>query len=140
MRAVMDTVVYVRAMINPGSRWGRLIFELAERYTVIYSRRTVEEVLDVLSRTELRHRFPQINDVSMVALTRLFDDAEIFAPESALNVSRDPKDNKFFECAVAGRADFIISEDKDILDVGEYEGIKTVTAAQSLEILDAQAR
>ena len=52
-----------------------------------------------------------------------------------LSICRDPNDDKFFECAVAGRAQYIVSEDKDILDVGEIEGIKTVTADEFIALL-----
>jgi putative PIN family toxin of toxin-antitoxin system len=140
MRAVLDTVVYVRAMINRQSRWGRLVFTLAERYTVVYSREMIEEVLEALGRTELRNKFPQINDVSITTLITLFGDAELVQQTQSLDVSRDPTDNKFFECAVAGRADYIVSEDRDILDVGEYEGIKMDSVAEFLEILSGETR
>jgi hypothetical protein len=41
-----------------------------------------------------------------------------------------------FACALAGRADYIVSEDRDILAAGEYEGIRTVRAVQFLKLLD----
>jgi hypothetical protein len=37
-----------------------------------------------------------------------------------------------------GLADYIISEDRDVLAVGEYAGIRTVTAAEFIMLLDAQ--
>jgi predicted nucleic acid-binding protein len=52
-----------------------------------------------------------------------------------LRVCRDSTDDKFFECAKAGKAGYIISEDRDILDIGEYDGIQTVSAARSMELL-----
>ena len=56
-------------------------------------------------------------------------------PDQQLAVCRDPSDNKFFECAVAGDADYIASEDRDILSVGEYEGIRTVSTEEFMALL-----
>lgn len=49
------------------------------------------------------------------------------------NVCRDPKDDMIFECAVAAKAGAIVSGDKDILALGQYEGIRVLTARQYIE-------
>ena len=54
--------------------------------------------------------------------------AELVQPTATLRLSRDPGDDKFLECAVAGRADYIVSADADLL---------TLRAVQGLPILDA---
>ena len=136
MRAVLDTVVYVRAMINRESRWGRLIFELSERYTVVFSPPIIKEILGVLNRPELRQRFPQITDVTLFELIHLFGTAKVVQPVESIAICRDPKDDKFFECAVAAGANYIVSEDRDILDIGEFRGVRTLTAGQFLAVLD----
>jgi putative PIN family toxin of toxin-antitoxin system len=66
---------------------------------------------------------------------RLFEQAEIVEPVEEIAVCRDQADDKFFACAVAGRADYIVTEDKDILDVGEYRGVRPVSAAEFLDRL-----
>jgi predicted nucleic acid-binding protein len=40
-----------------------------------------------------------------------------------------------FRCAVEGRAQCIVSEDRDILDVGEYEGVRTIAADRLIALL-----
>jgi predicted nucleic acid-binding protein len=54
--------------------------------------------------------------------------AEFVQPTIALRLSRDPGNDKFLECAVTGRADYIVSADADLL---------TLRAAQGIPILDA---
>lgn len=56
MRAVIDTVVFVRALITPRSRWGRILFQLVDQYTMVLSPQIVEEILDALYRPGLRQR------------------------------------------------------------------------------------
>ena len=47
-------------------------------------------------------------------------------------ICRDPKDDMLFECAVLANAELIVSGDKDVLQVGEYKGIRAITARQYL--------
>src|SRR3972149_1824138 len=135
MRAVLDTVVFVRALINPAARWGRLLFDLSDRYTLVLSPEIVKEILDVLHRSSLRQRFPQIDDVAVTRPLAVLEQAEVVTPREPVSVCRDPNDDKFFACAIAGGAGYIVSEDKDILAVGEYEGIKTVSATEFTRLI-----
>jgi len=136
MRVVLDTVIFVRALINPKGRLGRLLFEHADKYVIVLSPEIVKEILDVINRPELHRRFPEMADLPRMdlVLSRL-EEAEVVEPRERLDVCRDPNDNKFFECAVAARADYIVSEDKDLLVVAEYKGIRTVSAAEFLTIV-----
>jgi putative PIN family toxin of toxin-antitoxin system len=135
LRAVLDTVIFVRALINPHGRWGRLLFDLSDRYVLVLSPEIVREILDVLHRSSLRERFPQIDEVAVDRALAIIESAEVVQPKVRLTVCRDPNDDKFFECAVEGGARYIVSEDKDILAVASYEGIETVSASQFLRII-----
>ncbi len=136
MRVVLDTVVFVRALINPKGRWGRLLFGHADKYVIVLSPEIVKEILEVINRPELHRRFPEMAELPRLDLVlSKLEEADVVEPLERLEVCRDPQDNKFFECAVAARADYIVSEDRDILDVGEYRGIRMVSATEFLEIL-----
>lgn len=50
-------------------------------------------------------------------------------------VSRDVKDDKVLAAAKAAQASYVVSEDRDLLDLGEYEGIKIITAREYLTLL-----
>ena len=62
-------------------------------------------------------------------LLPLISALEIVIPISSINISRDPDDNKFIECAADAGALYIVSGDKDLLDIKEYDGIQIITAA-----------
>ncbi|MCL4474042.1 MAG: putative toxin-antitoxin system toxin component, PIN family [Actinobacteria bacterium] len=55
---------------------------------------------------------------------------------SAIPKDRDDDDNRILECAVKAKADFIVSGDKHLLNLKKYEGIRMVTPAQFLKILE----
>lgn len=57
------------------------------------------------------------------------------SPALASPVSRDPDDDAVLACALAAKADLIVSGDQDLLVLQAFEGIPIVTAAQALERL-----
>ncbi len=50
----------------------------------------------------------------------------IVTPKIKLSIVRDPDDDKILECAQEAAADLIVSFDKDLLSLKEYEGIKII--------------
>jgi len=49
-------------------------------------------------------------------------------------IKADPTDNKYLACAHEGEADYIVSGDHHLLDVGAYQGIPVVTASDFLRL------
>jgi len=137
MRAVLDTVVFVRALINSKGRWGRLLFDLSDRYVIVLSPDIITEIITVLYRPALRQRFPQIaSPPQLDRVLRLFEQAEVVEPSEEVSVCRDPSDDKFFACALAGQAQFIVTEDNDILAISEYRGVRAILAAAFIALLE----
>lgn len=56
-------------------------------------------------------------------LLRIQRRAVLVRPEVTIRMSRDPTDDKFLECAVAGGADYLVSADADLLSLREVQGI-----------------
>jgi uncharacterized protein len=136
MRVVLDTVIFVRALINPRGPSGRLLHEHADKYVIVLSPEIVKEILNVLSRPELRRRFPALADApSMERVLEKLEQAEVVEPSKRFEVCRDPNDDKFIDCAVEGDAAYVVSEDKDILAIGEHEGIRMISADEFLGLL-----
>ena len=50
-------------------------------------------------------------------------------------VKEDPDDNKILECAVEGKADFIVSQDSHLLKLREFHGIRIMSPEEFLEML-----
>ena len=60
----------------------------------------------------------------------LFSALNIINSETKIEISRDPDDDKFIECAVDAKALYIVSGDKDLLDISEYKDIQIITAKE----------
>ena len=52
-------------------------------------------------------------------------------------ICRDPNDDMVLECAVKAGADLIVTGDKDLLAVGNYEGIRILTPREFLQLLES---
>ena len=139
MRVVFDTVGFVRGLINPRSRWGRILFECADRYTLIASEPIILEALDVLRRPAVVRLFKTLPGRDPAAIIAILSNAEEVEALAIPAVSRDPKDDKFLATAVAGQAAYLVNEDRDLLDIREYEGIRILTAATFLALLEGEA-
>ena len=48
-------------------------------------------------------------------------------------IKDDTSDNKYLECAVEGKADYIISGDKHLTDLQLFRGIKIIDPAKFLK-------
>lgn len=86
------------------------------------------EVLGVLGRKFAFDR----DQLARVALF-LSELAEHVAPRDRITVLPDEPDNRILECAVAGRADLIITGDRHMLRLGHYEGTEIVSLRVFLE-------
>ncbi len=136
---VLDTVIFVRCLLNPQSRWGRLVFGNAGRYRLVVSSAIVREILDVLDRPVIRRKIRFVAGMDKEFVLGLIAAADVIEPDDILAVARDPKDDVFLAVAKTAHVDYLVSEDNDLLVLGEYDGVRIVDAATFLAILEAQS-
>jgi putative PIN family toxin of toxin-antitoxin system len=133
---VLDTVVSVRGLINPRGYCGRIVFEHAGAYRLIVSATTVQEMIGVLDQPSLARKIRGIAGLDRDAVMRAIAAAKVVEPETISAISRDPKDDAFLAVSAAAGADYLVSEDNDLLAIGEYDGVRIVVAAAFLTILE----
>jgi putative PIN family toxin of toxin-antitoxin system len=68
-------------------------------------------------------------------MTLLFSAMKLIHSSSKITVCRDPDDDKFISCAIDGQCHYIISGDKDLLVLKEYQNVQIVTVANFLRRL-----
>lgn len=121
-RVVFDTNVFLRALINPKGVNARLVRSL-DRYLLITSPAIIKEAVEVLSREDLL-RLKSIQKLDADRLVALLRQAPMVSSTVTVTVCRDPDDNKFLEAAVAAKAAYVVTGDKDLRSIGEYEGVR----------------
>ena len=135
LSVVFDTVIFVRSLINPHNRCGKVIFASSVSYRLFLSPPVLTEIIEVLNRPELTKKFRRLGEMNMVTVLNLLASADIVEIDPIQPVSRDVKDDKFLATAHAAKADYLVTEDQDLLVLEEYQGVKIITAERFLEIL-----
>jgi uncharacterized protein len=106
LRLVIDTNVVVSAALKPESlQRTTLLLAITKPARFYVSHPILEEYADVLSRPELSIR----KGIRQHLLQLIKNHSHIVTPSRRLEVSSDPDDNMFLECADAARVDYLIT-------------------------------
>lgn len=129
MRVVFDSNVLVSALTLPGGSADQAVeFVLEGRVTLLLSRPIIGETLGVLGRKFAR----DTEELSRLAVF-LADLSELVAPTRPLRVLADDPDNRILECAVAGGAELIVTGDRAMLHLKEFEGVEIISLREFLK-------
>lgn len=136
MRVVLDTNVVISATLIRGGNedrilraWQRGAFEL------VLSPQILDEMGRALSYEKLR-KFQWMKEREIITLLQtLAQESVLVSGRVTVKVSRDPEDDKFLAAAIEGQAQYVVSGDRDLLDVKVYRGIRIVRPAVFLRIL-----
>jgi hypothetical protein len=140
VRAVVDTNIWVSAVINPNGAPAQVLRAYREgRFTLITSENLLDEMREVLNRPRIANKYGiQAQDVdTLIDLRRKH--AVVVSTTGAIQVCRDPDDDESIELALIGQADAVASRDEDLArapEVAEYlqnKGVQTLTVRCFLE-------
>ena len=129
MRVVFDSNIFISALTLPGGRGDQAITRIIEGAdSLVVSKQILDEVLLVLARKFSRDR-------EQLARTAVFLSTmgDLVEPEESVALLADEPDNRILECALAGRAECIVTGDRAMLALGEFRGIRIVTLSRYLE-------
>ena len=130
-RVVIDTNVFVSSFF--GGKPGEIIdLWKSGEILLCLSQEILEEYVEVLMRLGLQdaREIEELLDIFARNYHAVFT-AE--TPKLGTIVEKDPDDDKFIACAVALGAEWIISGDKALLEVGKYINISIVSPAGFLD-------
>jgi putative PIN family toxin of toxin-antitoxin system len=132
LKVVIDTNVFISAFYLPPSRPANVVL-LARRKTILnlISPQILKEVERIIKKKLL---WDNSKTEGAVRLIKNF--SEEVHPQERLAIIVDDPDNRILECAVAGQADFIISGDKHLLKLKNFQGINVVTPADFLVAME----
>ena len=128
MKVVLDTNVLVSALVFPGGRGEAALRRIVEEQDqLVLSKPILDELLGVLGRKfskdaeELAHVAVFLSELSLLV-----------RPRQRFRVAADEPDNRILECAVAGRADAIVTGDRELLQLREYRGVRIISLREYL--------
>lgn len=121
---VFDCVLLVQSLINQAGPAARCLELFEERkISLVFSKATLAELRDVLSRSSLRTRFPQITDdlIDRLIQTLLYKGEVLRQVGRYFDYARDPKDEPYLNLAIEAAADFLVTRDNDLLDLMRWD-------------------
>jgi len=132
IRAIIDTTTLLSGIGWEGKPKQILNYWLDNKFTIVTSPEILEEVREVFFRS----KFDFIDiDKKNEFILNLASLAEIIYPTHKVDICRDKDDNKFIEAAISAKVNFIVSSDKDLQVIKEYNGIKIISVDEFLKIL-----
>jgi len=98
----------------------------------------LEELTDVLTRPAATKQLTAIGKAAREVLADYLEAVELVEPAELPRIVRDPDDDHVLACALAARADLIVTRDKDLLVLKSYQDIPILAAAEALRRIEAQ--
>jgi len=140
MRVVPDTNVLVSRFLVPNGKSARIIhYWETGFFQLLVSEPILEECDRVLNLGRIRRKYSYTNEELEHCVRSLRAQSVTIQPEIRLEVVHaDPDDNAIIECAVAGSADFIVSVDAHLQNLGKYSGIPILSPSEFLLLLSQE--
>lgn len=129
LKVVFDTNILVSALVYPGGRGEAALLRIVKEHDqLIISKPILDELLSVLGR-----KFARDSEELAHAAVFIAELGSLVRPRRKLHVVEDDPDNRILECAIAGRADAIVTGDKALLKLRKYRDVRVLSLQEYLE-------
>jgi len=129
LKVVFDTNVYISAVLTSGTPRVVLLESFSrEEIEVLISEPILSEIERIL-RLKIGRSYGDI----MAILIAIRQNTTLISPELELSViAEDEADNRIVECAIQGKAQYIVSGDHHVLSLEEYRGVRILSPTEFL--------
>lgn len=129
-KIILDTNIWISFLISKNYS---LLDEIisSKKYKLIFSEELLDEFITVIKRPKLKKFFSKHNVENLLEIIQEY--AEFVEVKSKVEICRDNKDNFLLSLSKDSKADFLITGDKDLLDLIEFETTKILTITKFLE-------
>jgi putative PIN family toxin of toxin-antitoxin system len=133
MRLVLDTNVLVSALIAK-EKPSKFVEKVLEKRTeLVMSKPILDEFVKVVARPKF---LEYVDETEVKDFLQLVLGVSAFVDvRSKFNVTSDKSDNSILATAYDGKADYIVSGDRHLLQLKRFKGIRIITVAQALNVL-----
>jgi putative PIN family toxin of toxin-antitoxin system len=126
-KLILDTNLWISFLITKNyTQLDEILF--VKNAKLIFSQELLEEFLDVVNRPKFR-RFFSINDIEEL-LETIQQYSDFVDVKSKIELCRDPKDNFLLSLAKDSKANYLITGDKDLLELKTLEKTKILTITE----------
>ena len=130
IKIILDTNIWISFLITKSMKGiDKLIFD--EKAVLLFSDELMTEFIDVTSREKLKRYFTKEDIASLIDLIEEY--GEIVKVKSRVDICRDKEDNFLLSLAKDGKADYLISGDKDLLVIDNFRKTEIISLTDFLE-------
>lgn len=133
-RVVLDTNIWISIFLSKvlAREFEKLLIE--EKIEIFTSKEILKEISRVLEYPKIKKILESSGIRSKEVIEEILKVSTVVNPKEKFTViEEDPEDNKFVECAVEACAEFLVSGDKHLLNLGQFKGIKIISAREFLD-------
>lgn len=123
LRVVFDTNTRVSAIVFKGTP-----LQAIEHASAPHFEQLISDILFTELKNVLENKFQSRGIAIDLELSEIRRQSILVHPLETISGCRDSDDNRVLECAIAGSADLIVSGDRDLLVLGDFRGIRILTA------------
>ncbi|MCC6300187.1 MAG: putative toxin-antitoxin system toxin component, PIN family [Anaerolineales bacterium] len=142
LRIVIDTNILVSALLSKKGVPSQILDAWRERkFLVVTSEAAILETERVLNELKATGKYA-LSDEDIAAVLNLLRKDALIVPGTADTrgtIPADPDDEKFLSIALDGEADIIISGDRHLLDLGNFQNISIQTARHFLDSIQKES-
>src|SRR3989344_697685 len=136
MKVVLDTNVWLSAIVWRGEATKIIDARINREVEIIITKEILSEIVDVLNRTRFKefieNKQEKIEDLIRVILSI----STFIETKTKLDVvKKDPKDNIILEAGLDAKGDYIISYDDHLINMIEFNRIKILTPTEFLKLI-----
>ena len=137
MKIVLDTNIFISGIHWKGPSEKILQLCLYGKFQLI----TSTPILDELKRILTNFKKPLSPETIKQWKNLIQTQSTLVNPKQKINiVLEDPDDNKFIEAAIEGKAHYIISQDKHLLNIKKYKNIQILHPKEFLKITNENSK
>lgn len=129
MKVLLDTNILISAVLFGGKPRTILLLVFSGKITAIISEVLIRELLEVL-----RLKFNIQNEVLLMLENLIRQSFIIVSSTEVIKILQDEPDNRVLEAAQAGKCDFIITGDKEILSLSKFRKIRIIDTTNFLDL------
>ena len=140
MQIVLDTNVIISAILNPYGSPGKILNQVFDqKVSLCLSPPLIAEIRRVLRYQKIVNLIKQKGRTVELAeehIEKIVAIAHVTTGHVLINpIATDPDDDRVLECAIEANADYIISGDKHLKDLGNFQGVPILTPRAFLDML-----
>jgi putative PIN family toxin of toxin-antitoxin system len=137
-KVVLDTSVLVSAFLKPGGVNALILQKGQNEFELCLSEEILEETgVALLTYDRIRKKYPYTDNevLEYLAMLRITAKEVLGELPKIRVIIRDPKDDHVLACASKVKADYIVSKDDHLKELGKYKGTKIVSSQDFLKCL-----